>query len=97
MLTMQHRSICKNLALTSLTSSGRSVGIVQSWTLATEFFVVVGMLKVPLVVFLSLPLYSYSTLLLYLLYIFRISSIYVSIYMSDPSELCLMVKRSTIS
>jgi hypothetical protein len=31
-------SICKKLALTSLTSSGRSVGIVHMWTEAMEFF-----------------------------------------------------------
>jgi hypothetical protein len=30
-------SICKKLAITSLTSGGRSVGIVRSWTQTMEF------------------------------------------------------------
>jgi hypothetical protein len=37
-LTTRYPSIRKNLALTSPTSSGRSVGIVRLRTQATEFF-----------------------------------------------------------
>jgi hypothetical protein len=35
--TTRHSSICQKFALTSPTSGGRSIGIVCSWTQATEF------------------------------------------------------------
>jgi hypothetical protein len=38
--SLPHDTLClQKLALTSPTSGGRSVGIVRSWTQATEFFV----------------------------------------------------------
>jgi hypothetical protein len=51
----------------------------------------IGMFTLLFLVFLGLPLYS--SVLLYLLCLLRMSLISLSIYMSNPSELCMMAKR----